>query len=91
MLDAAFDGADTGGGVRQYRRKANATASLALGTLAYGARQVGEARRWLSRAVWADPTVVFQPRWASLWLKSLLGGRLLDWLRVTRHRLASSA
>jgi hypothetical protein len=91
MMDAAFDGADTGCGVRQYRRKANATASLALGTLAYGARQCGEARRWLSRAVWADPTVVFQPRWASLWLKSLLGDRLLDWLRVTRHRLASSA
>jgi hypothetical protein len=90
MLDAVFESVDADHRVLLNRRKAYATAAIALGTLAYGRRQGREARGWLSRAMWSDPALVLQPRWAALWVKSLLGPRILDWLRVRRQRMASS-
>jgi hypothetical protein len=80
MLDVVFDDPELGSRVRPYRRQAYATASVTMGTLAYGARQCGEARRWLARAMRTDPTVLWRPRWATVWMKSLLGARMLDWI-----------
>jgi hypothetical protein len=38
-----------------------------------------------------DPTLLLKPRWMTLWMKSLLGARMLDWLKARRQRLVSSA
>jgi hypothetical protein len=91
MLDGVFDDPETGRQVGPYRRRVYATAAVAMGTLAYGARQCGEARRWLVRAMRADPNVLLRPRWATLWMKSLLGARMLDWLKARRQRPGVSA
>jgi glycosyltransferase involved in cell wall biosynthesis len=91
MLDAVFDDPEMGSRVRPHRRQAYATAAVTMGMLAYGARQCGEARRWLSRAMRTDPTLLWRPRWATLWMKSLLGARMLDWIspRTTGRRHSS--
>ncbi len=72
VLDRVFDAAVPGAAAGA-RRRAFGNAFFCLGLLAYGARRLRPARRFLGRALRSDPRLAWNPRWlrtlgASLWL-----------------------
>lgn len=87
LLDQVFSDPETGTHLNGYRRAAYSNAHLALATLSYGARQLQASRRFLRRAVGSDSTLAFDRRVLSIFVKSLVGVRLINRLqRQTRRR-----
>lgn len=57
--------------LRAYRRRAYGHANFALGRLSYGARRLPETRRYLLRAVAADPLHAINRQLIAIFIKSL--------------------
>ena len=85
-----FDPPDSPVGLRSLRHTAYAHAYLALGMLAYGAGQMRQSRRYMSRAVNADLAFVTDGRLVSRYVKSFVGRRLLDDLGQRRAQARGS-
>jgi len=63
---------------------------FALGILAYRKRSLGQARRWLARAIRIHPALLQNSQWRTTFAKSLLGHRLLSrGLELKRTRSAA--
>ena len=60
-----------------YRSKVMATAHRTLGQIRYARRELPQARSHFARAARLQPGIVTNRQMSSLWLKSLLGQRLL--------------
>jgi tetratricopeptide (TPR) repeat protein len=84
MLDQLYTEPDLINRVEPYRQSAYANANYALGLLSYGANQLQQARSFLVRAIVIDPKLVFNGQIMSILFKSLLGSKLLNWLRTAK-------
>jgi hypothetical protein len=85
ILDATFDRGSTGPSPESVRRRAHATASFALGLVAYGCGRTAEARRFLGRAVGYVPGLALQRRFLGTFARACAGRRLMDALRRWRR------
>jgi hypothetical protein len=87
MLNSLFIDADTLDVVKYLRKKIYSTAYYALGTLGYNTREFAEARRFLSRSIWYDASLVLNKKIVSMWIKSLFDPALVDTVKSIRHKL----
>jgi glycosyltransferase involved in cell wall biosynthesis len=85
MLDKLFDDPDVADSLKGYRHTAYASADFALGLLCYGASDLGAARGHFTRAIITDPRYGINGQFLSTLLKSLLGTRLVSWLKQNRR------
>ncbi len=90
MMKSLFVDAGTGNAVKRLERASYAKAFYSLGLLAYGTREFGEARRFFLRAVLNDLKLAFNRQIVSLWVKSLLSPKMVDWLKSFRQRSVST-
>ncbi len=65
-------------------------AYFALGLLSYGARSFKETRYFLSRALRAYPKIILSPQLLPTLIKSMMGARLIDWLKMRHHSFGSA-
>ena len=91
LLDRLFGDPPMATLLSGYCDAAYANAYRALGALSYGARQFPATRRYLRRAVAADATLALDRRVISMFVKSLLGVRLINRLQHERQRLIPRA
>ena len=71
-------------------RSVYSTMYFSLGLLAYGARDFTEARCNFLRAVLKKFSLLLDRQLVSLWIKSLLGSKVIDGLKNVRQRMVSS-
>lgn len=88
MMRRLFADAGTGKDVRRLERAASAKAYFALGMLAYGTRTFRESRWFFTRAVFSDPTYLFNGDLFSRWVKSLMTPTVVDFLKNVRQWFA---
>jgi glycosyltransferase involved in cell wall biosynthesis len=88
LLDSLFSQRTLSPRLKSERRRIYARAYLVLGLLSYGADHFAQARRFLLRAVTADPLSSLDTQLVTTLLKSLLGSRFVNSLR--RRKLASA-
>jgi tetratricopeptide (TPR) repeat protein len=81
--------AATSEAVKRLERASYAKAFHSLGLLAYNTREFKDARNFFVRAALNDFRLFFNWQIVSLWLKSLLGPRIIDRLKGIRQRGAS--
>lgn len=86
MLGRLFGDPHLASRLKRYRRPAYSNANLALGLLGYGAGHLGTARGYLIRTITADPKCGLNGQVITTLLKSLLGSRLVNWLKQARRR-----
>lgn len=72
--------------IEKYRGVGYANTYFVLGTLYYGARQFGQARRFLARAVLTKPGFGLKRQLVITLLKSLLGVKLIDHFKSLRQK-----
>jgi len=77
---------NTNENVKRLEHASYAKAYHSLGLLAYGTREFKDARKFFFRAMMNDFQLFFNRQVVSLWLKSLLGSRLIDSLKDIRQR-----
>lgn len=87
MLGRLFADSDTTVRLAPYRRRVYAQAYFALGLLAYGSRQLQQARQFLWCAVTADPGSLLKGQLLLTWTKSFLSSKWIDRLSVRRKSL----
>jgi hypothetical protein len=85
ILGVTFDCGSTAALPEVVQRRVHATASFALGLVAYGRGRTAEARRSLGRAVCYTPSLAFQRRFLSTFARACAGRRLMDTLRRWRR------
>jgi tetratricopeptide (TPR) repeat protein len=81
LLDRFFSGREVPQTLLQYKQSAYYHAWFALGLLGYGANQHGLARGYFVRAIQWMPRALFKRQFFVVFLKSFLGGKILQWLR----------
>jgi hypothetical protein len=86
LLDSFMDDPEVAAESGAYRNTIYANAYLALGLLHYGARQFGEARRFLLRAMAIEPGVALKKNGLSTLAKSLIGPRAVEWFKTLRPK-----
>ena len=86
MMKKLFTDAGTGREVKSTERSVYSTMYFSLGLLAYGARDFTEARRNFMQAVLNNFGSIFNRKLVSLWVKSMLGPKLIDSLKNVRQR-----
>jgi len=88
MMQKLLADARTSREVKSMGRLVYAKMYFSLGLLAYGARDFTEAQRNFMQAILKDFGSVFNRQLVSLWVKSLLGPKVIDGLKNTRQRAA---
>ena len=88
MMKTLFADAGTSREVKSTERSVYSTMYFSLGLLAYGARNFTEARRNFMQAALKDFGSIFNRQLVSLWVKSLLGPKVIDSLKNARQRAA---
>lgn len=84
MLDRLFKEPALMDGLKKYSAAAYSNVYIALGLLAYGAKQMQKARWFIHRAIAASPRIMFKREIAALYVKSFIvplvapGERLAD-------------
>jgi glycosyltransferase involved in cell wall biosynthesis len=78
MMKRLYVDSDTSDQVKRLERASFAMAYHSLGLLAYGTREFGEARKFFLRAVLNNLKLLFNRQIISLWVKSLLGPKVVD-------------
>lgn len=81
FLHRLFEDTETTPSLQSYRCAAYANAYLVLGLLNYGAQKFPQARKYLFHAIKTEPKRVFSRQLIAPLLKSLLGTRLINWVR----------
>ena len=89
MLNSLYIDPGTKSEVKKIRRAVYSNAFYTLGMLGYNTRDFGEARKFLSQAIWNDTSLLLNKQVIGMWVKSLLGPRVVDLLRSGKKRLAS--
>lgn len=89
MMNSLFVDSETSNETRQLKRTASAKAYFALGMLAYGTREFREARRFFTRAIFADLNYIFNRELTSRWIKSLMSPKVVDLLKDLHQRFAA--
>lgn len=79
-LNAIFNSSSLSNELKPQRSKAYGMAYFALGMLAYGKRSLGQARKFLTRAVISRPSLLMHKKLVLTFLKSLIGNHLLNFL-----------
>jgi glycosyltransferase involved in cell wall biosynthesis len=82
LLDEVFQEGQTD--LRALKRATYGTACYAIGLFAYNTGNLALSRNYLWRAGWYSPQLWVSSRLSGLWVKSLLGGGLLNQLRRLR-------
>jgi hypothetical protein len=90
MMKKLFADAGSNHEVKSMEASVYSKMYFSLGLLAYGARDFSEARRNFMRAVLKNFSLLFDRQLVSLWIKSLLGPKVLDGLKSIRQRAASN-
>jgi glycosyltransferase involved in cell wall biosynthesis len=88
MLKRLFIEIESPERVKCNQRMAFARAYHALGLLSYGSKQLKFARRFLLQAIKYDNGLLFNKSIIVTFTKSLLGVRILSWLKLENQRLA---
>lgn len=86
MLDRLFTDPSTPADIKIRRDAIQSTAYYSLGLLAYNTRELSVARSFLSQAIGHEPRRLLNQQVVSMWLKTLLGPRLLDRLKSRRQQ-----
>ncbi len=89
LLDDLFGEPDLKPKLKGYRRTAYANACFALGTISYGGRRFRDTRRFLLRAVRETPKLLLNHTLVLMFLKSLVGVRFVNWLKLKRQQVMS--
>lgn len=90
MMKSLYVDASTSDTVKHLERVSYANAYFVLGLLAYNTREFSEVRRFFLRATLYDLKLLFNSQLISLWIKSLLNPKLVDWLKSVRQQKAST-
>lgn len=86
MLSKLFSMHQSTSMLRKYRRSAYANAYLAFGLLSYGSNQFHKTRGFLFHSIAANPRFGFNRRLVFTLLKSLLGVKVVNRLKITFQR-----
>jgi tetratricopeptide (TPR) repeat protein len=81
MMGKLFADAGTGPEMKDMQRSTYAKMYYSLGLLAYGARQLRDARHFFTLAIKFDLRLITSKSWIALWLKSWLTPRILEYLK----------
>jgi glycosyltransferase involved in cell wall biosynthesis len=84
LLDQLMDDELLRSKLKPHRRALYANAYFAMGLLHYGTRQFDETRKQLLHAAVQSPAVILNYQYASTLVKSLLGVRLVDWMKQVK-------
>jgi tetratricopeptide (TPR) repeat protein len=87
MMTSLFIDASTIQDVKRLQSQSYSRAFHALGLLGYNTREFGEARRFLSRAIWNDAKLLLNRQIVSMWLKSLIDPTLVDTVKGFRQKV----
>lgn len=87
MMTSLFMDASTIQDVKRLQNQSYSRAFHALGMLGYNTREFGEARRFLSRAIWRNAKLLLNRQIVGMWVKSLVGPALVDSIKGFRQKL----
>jgi hypothetical protein len=90
MMTSLFVDETTNSKVMYMQRAICSTAFYTLGLLAHNTREFAVSRRFLSRAIVNDIKLLLNKQVLSMWVKTLLGPKVIDMLKSGKQRLASS-
>lgn len=89
MMTSLFIDPATFDEVKWLRRPAHAKAFHALGMLGYNTRQFALARQFFSNAILNDTKLLLNKQVVGMWIKALLGPKVIDLLKSGKQRLVS--
>ncbi|HRV96121.1 MAG TPA: glycosyltransferase [Anaerolineae bacterium] len=89
LLETLFSDGQIPKTIIAYRKQAYADANMALGMLSYGAGDLPSARKFLGSAIMTDPKFGFNRTVATTLLKSMLGTKLLHYLKPNQQPLVT--
>jgi glycosyltransferase involved in cell wall biosynthesis len=85
MMKNLFADAGTSNAVKRLERASYANSFFVLGLLSYNTREFVETRYFFRQAVMKDMRLLFNKQFVSLWGKSLLNPKVVDWLKNLRR------
>lgn len=91
LLERFFREAGSRSVYLRWKQKAYSQAYFALGLLNYGSRRFRDARKFLLKAAWRDPALLFGRQYLAALLKSFLSPQLVERVRGRRTRASLSA
>jgi glycosyltransferase involved in cell wall biosynthesis len=90
MMKKMYADEDASNSVKYPERASYAKAYHSLGMLAYNGREFAESRQFFLLAILNDFKLLFNNKVVTLWVKSWLNPKVVDWLKDFRQRMVSS-